>query len=81
MYNTKRIGGDISAYPGISYAVTRKFHLETGFNNLLYINYTNEKGGYYNGFQGKYETNSFNIGSSINNMSSIYLGFRLLIGK
>ncbi|HKO79710.1 MAG TPA: hypothetical protein VJU78_04905 [Chitinophagaceae bacterium] len=78
---TKQFTISVNAYPGISYAVSKKLHLETGFNNLLMVNY----------FHGKRETGNpvitykakgFNVSSSLNNAtSSLYLGFRLLIGK
>ena len=42
---TKQFTISVNAYPGISYAVSKKLHLETGFNNLLMVNY----------FQGKRE--------------------------
>jgi hypothetical protein len=70
----------LSAYPGISYAVTKKLQLETGFNNLLTLSYMNEKRtvGITN-----YTTNGFSISSSLsyNALSSLYLGFRFLLNK
>ena len=78
---TKRVTVGINAYPGISYAVSKKLHLETGFNNLLSLNYFNEKRETGSPVTTS-KTNGFNIASSLNNAtSSLYLGFRLLIGK
>ncbi len=77
----KRISVSINAYPGLSYGISRKLHLETGFNNLLSLGYFHDKAesrttGHFS------KTNGFNISSSLNNASSsLYLGFRLLIGK
>jgi hypothetical protein len=78
---SKRISIGINVYPGLSYAVSKKLHLETGFNNLLSLNYFNEKR--ENGSPvTTSKTNGFNIASSLNNAtSSLFLGFRLLIGK
>jgi len=79
---TKIIFVGLSAYPGISYAISRKLHLETGFNNLLLLNYRNEKRETGDPVISTQKTNAFNISSSLNNAtSSLYLGFRLLIGK
>jgi outer membrane receptor for ferrienterochelin and colicin len=77
----KRYTIGISAYPGISYAVSKRLQLETGFNNLLNLNYFTENreiGGSL-GYTDK--TNGIGISSSINNISSLYLGFRLLLNK
>lgn len=78
--NMKRTTIGINAYPGISYAVNKKLHLETGFNNLLMVNYFHEKREAGSPVQ-NYKTNGFSVSSSLNNASYLYLGFRLLIGK
>jgi hypothetical protein len=77
----KRFIVAINAYPGISYAVSKKLHFETGFNNLLSLNYFNEKRD--TGVPAvTYKTNGFSITSSLSNASSyIYLGFRVLLSK
>jgi hypothetical protein len=79
--DTKRNTIYISAYPGLSFTVTKKLQLETGFNNLLYLNYWNEKYERPGTLGSSFNTNGFSIGSSLNNLSNLYLGFRLLIGK
>lgn len=79
--DTKRYGAGVNAYPGISYAVNKKLHLETGFNNLLYLNYWHEKHEEGISPRTEYITNGFNIGTSLNNISSLYLGFRVLLSK
>jgi len=77
----KRTTLGVNAYPGLSYNISKKFHLETGFNNLLMLNYFHDKRETRNpGSISK--TNGFNLSSSLNNAtSSLYLGFRLLIAK
>lgn len=77
---TKRVTIGVNVYPGISYAVSKKLHLETGFNNLLSLNYFNEKRETGSPVTTA-KTNGFNIASSLNNASYLYVGFRLLIGK
>ncbi|MGZ8549103.1 MAG: hypothetical protein ACXWV2_00515 [Chitinophagaceae bacterium] len=77
----KRISVGINAYPGLSYAVSRKLHLETGFNNLLTLNYFHDKLETGSPVTTS-KTNGFSIASSLNNATSyLYLGFRLLVGK
>lgn len=76
----KRTTVGLNAYPGISYAISKKLHLESGFNNLLRLDYMHEKGERGNPLAA-YRTNGLSLTSSLNNFSSLYLGFRVLIGK
>lgn len=79
-YKTTRYNIGISVYPGMSYAVSKRLQLETGFNNLLSLNYFTEKRE-NNTVPGTVKTTGVNISSSLNNISSLYLGFRVLINK
>ena len=45
--NVKTFSAYLNIYPGLSYAVSQKLHLETGFNNLLSLNYSNSKNAYW----------------------------------
>jgi Autotransporter beta-domain len=77
---TKRTSFSLTAYPGISYAVSKKLHLETGFNNLLSINYFTEKQESNAPSFDPNKTKGFSFSSSLTNAtSSFYLGFRLFI--
>lgn len=68
---------NLNVYPGLSFAVSKKFHLETGFSNLLYAEYSHE-----NRYDGSQRINdAFALGTSLNNLSNFYLGFRILLGK
>lgn len=78
---TKRYTISITAYPGISYTVSKRLQLETGFNNLFSLNYFTEKREFNTGPSSTERTNGINISSSLNNLSSLYLGFRVLINK
>ena len=72
----------LNVNPGVSYALNKKLHLEAGFNNLLYLNYSHEKGNNYNNSSpGSYKSNNFNAGADLNGFSSLYIGFRVLLGK
>lgn len=64
--------------PGISFAVNNKLHLETGFNNLLSIQYQKRKYG-SSGFGYPTKSKSFSAGVNLENSSTFYLGFRILI--
>ena len=80
-YKTKRYSTGISSYPGISYAVSKKLHIETGFNNLISLNYFTEEridGGITTNTN---RTNGFSVNTSLNNLSNLYVGFRLLLSK
>lgn len=68
-----------SAYPGLSYRVSRKLQLETGFNNLLSLNYTRGKSHTGGTVPSTQISNSFGFSTSLNNLSSLYAGFRVLI--
>lgn len=68
-------------YPGISYAINNRLQLETGFNNLVYINYSHTKAtNQYNG-PSEYKSNSFSLGSSLSSFSSFTVGVRFLLNK
>jgi hypothetical protein len=80
--STKTTTISVTAYPGISYSVSRRFQLETGFNNFASISYYHEKSvnTYQDGMLlNEFKTNGFNAGVSLNNLSSLYLGFRVLL--
>ena len=67
------------AYPGLSYAVSKKLHLETGFNNLVSIGYTTNK--IESGSPVIIsKSNSLSFSSSLSNAtSSLFLGIRVFI--
>jgi hypothetical protein len=74
----KRNSFSLNAYPGVLYAVSKKLHLETGFNNLVSLNYYSEK--QENNSSSSTKTKGFSMSSSLSNAtSSFYLGFRLFI--
>jgi hypothetical protein len=69
----------LSFYPGISYAITRRFHIETGFNNLVSANFMRSKFNSSQNAEGK-RTN-FNISTSLHNPGYISVGVRFLFSK
>jgi hypothetical protein len=68
----------VRLYPGISYKVSRRLQLESGFSNLLGMNYYHQKGV---GGTDISEASGFNMYASIENMGNLYVGFRLLLNK
>ena len=77
----KRYTVGVSAYPGISYSVSKRLQLETGFNNLVSLNYFNEKRIVASSTSYTEKTNGIGINTSLDNLSSLYLGFRVLLNK
>lgn len=72
----------ISIYPGISYAIRKNIHLETGFNNLASINYTHAKRVETSQFgRTEAKSNSFGLGGSLNNAVEFSIGIRFLLEK
>lgn len=76
-------GLNFGVVPGISFAVSKKLHIESGFNNILFAGYqhTNKETITIAGST-KSKQNSFSVGSDLSNFSSsLYFGFRVLLGK
>ncbi|MFT3747855.1 MAG: hypothetical protein QM768_06035 [Agriterribacter sp.] len=67
--------------PGISYAVTPMFHIETGLNNLFYAMYNNTKTDYVSDPSSNTKSNSFNVGANIGTNTEWSIGARLLLGR
>ena len=72
-------------YPGLSYSISKKLQLETGFNDLLDISYGHEntlkKNKDDNKITAKNSLDSFIVRTSLDNLVNFTLGFRLLISK
>jgi hypothetical protein len=68
--------------PGISYAITKKFHLETSLSNLLSLGYSNSKSNSIsNNIYSSQERNSFSFNSNTSPFSNFNIGFRFLLSK
>ncbi|HEY0060454.1 MAG TPA: outer membrane beta-barrel protein [Flavisolibacter sp.] len=84
---TKSKGWNVSlnAAPGISYALTRKFQLELGFNNLASLYYgkstseTTGTGAPAGGDKGK--SSSYGLSTSLGTSTPLNIGFRFLLQK
>lgn len=66
--------------PGVSYGISKKLQLETGFNSLFHIAKTKRNNtSAANGYDMK--TESFSAGLNLENESYFFIGFRFLINK
>jgi hypothetical protein len=72
----------LSFSPGISYALTKKFHLETSLSNLLALRYEQYRfNTVSNGTQTSQERRSFGFNSNASPFSNFNIGFRFLFAK
>jgi hypothetical protein len=72
----------LNAAPGISYALTKKFQLELGFNDLVSLYYnksSSESPG--NGVPVTSKNRSYGLSSSLGTSAPLSIGFRLLFLK
>lgn len=72
----------LSLFPGITYAVGKRFHLEASLNNLvtLYYNKTESKQ-IQPGNVSKNENKGLSMNVNVSSSAPITLGFRFIIGK
>jgi hypothetical protein len=77
---SKTFSTRLSAYPGLSYTISKKLQLETGFNDLIALNYSSNKTTTDNTLTvNELKRTNFDVYSSLDNFASFYLGFRLLL--
>jgi hypothetical protein len=69
----------IAVYPGISYAISNKLQLETGFNDLAFIGYNYSQQTSAGASGPSLTTSAFSIGSSLSNFSGVTVGFRVIL--
>lgn len=73
---------DLSFYPGIAYAITKRVQLETGFANLVDVNYAHSKSTTTNNnVTSTDKSNSFNISTSLSNEFGFAVGIKVLLGS
>jgi hypothetical protein len=73
----------IRLFPGLSYALTKKFHLELGLYDFLQLNYSVDKSQTTSpgGTTTSKKSTGFSFISNANPVSNVSLGFRFIIGK
>jgi len=82
-YSSKGFNIGLGFYPGIAYQISKRFQLETGFNDLFVMQYqhTDYKETNTGSSSNESKSNSFSVGSSLSSLSSFTIGFRYLISK
>lgn len=72
----------LSASPGVAYAVSKRFHLEAGLNQLLSLSYGHTKETAINSVQ-KYTTtsNGFSFSTNLSSSTPLNIGFRFILAK
>lgn len=69
----------LSLYPGVSYAVNEKIHLEVGINNLVQLSYVNTEITTNSNTRNKSKGMSFDINAGSN--APLSIGFRIFLRK
>jgi len=73
---------DLSLYPGVSFALTKAFHIEAGFNNLALISYEKGESIQTGPFSQPVVNENSSLGFSTNvGASNITFGFRFIIPR
>jgi len=81
-YKSKGWQGNLTITPGVSFAINKSLHLETGFSNLFYISYQKSKQSLdISSPASETKNSSFSVGASLENASTFYVGFRFLINN
>jgi hypothetical protein len=78
---TKGWSTSVSLYPGLAYAITRKFYVEAALNNLLVASYGRSETELKDPTSGSdfYKTSSFAISTSLGSNAGFAIGFRFLL--
>lgn len=66
-------------FPGVAYAINKRFHLELSMNNLISLGYSSIKDHNSSGLD--IRNNQFNFALNANPTSNLALGFRVLLGN
>jgi len=81
---SKRIshGVNLDLFPGVAFAVSKKFHLELGLNDLLDVSYNRTN---YESTSGTNistsKSSGFGISTNVSTSAPLMVGFRFVLGK
>ena len=78
-FKTSNKSLSVSAFPGVAYAVSKKFHLEISMNNLLNLGYHSTK--YNNTLNPDTKISELSFAVNANPTSNLTFGFRILLGN
>jgi hypothetical protein len=71
-----------NVYPGLAYAVSRRFHLEIALSNLISFNYFTTKGEtLYPNNTITAKNNGFSFSTNLSTSNPLSVGFRVVLGK
>jgi hypothetical protein len=72
----------VNLYPGVTYVVGRRFHLEAGLNNLLSLQYTSSKNENTSSGQTSVNKSSgIDFSTNLSTAAPLTVGFRFVLGK
>lgn len=83
-YRTENTGwsATLDLTPGLAFALTPKFHLEIGLNDLVYIGYGQQENKTFAlGNVSSSKTTNFGFHTALNSTTSFNVGFRFLLAK
>ncbi|MGZ5190214.1 MAG: outer membrane beta-barrel protein [Flavisolibacter sp.] len=69
----------LGLFPGVAYAISKRFHLEISMNNLVSLGYSSIKENYTTSQE--LRNSQFNFSVNANPASNLALGFRILLGN
>ena len=80
-FKDKQVSKSITAelHPGIAFAVSKRFHLEIGLNDLVNMRYASDK--YYTKDVLIIERNGVDLNVGVSSVSQLLIGFRFFITK
>jgi opacity protein-like surface antigen len=67
------------AYPGLAYAVSKRFNIEVAINNFLSVTYSNNKR--TTSFNETIKGSDFSFDANLSPSKQFYIGFRIVLGK
>lgn len=81
-FTRKQTDVGINLYPGVMYAVSKRFHLEASINNLLTVSYykTADKS-VSPTWTSEIKGSGVNFSANVSNSSPLTIGFRFVLGK
>ena len=72
----------VSIAPGLAYALSKKFHLELGFNNMVGLSYGKSEISNTNfGSQTTFKSKSFGVTTALSTAAPLNLGFRFFLSR
>lgn len=72
----------VNFYPGVTYAVSRRFHLEVGLNNLVSLDYSRSKTeSVVNSQTSTSKGSGVSFATNVSSSAPLTLGFRIVLGR